>query len=192
MTWGMMIARLGVLFVFVCGFLIWMILPLFHRPRPQAREKACYANMRVILGAVEMYNMDHPTMLTYVNDELVTNPNYELVGGQYLKGQICKPETGCSYYANGDLTGQGRVCCLLHGAVDDESVGAYGGTVNVQDNTPWNVKAWNAAAPMVELAINIPLLLLGLYLSYLIFIAPLIALLSAPFRWLSTPPDPSK
>jgi|GEM_PF-6207810 len=42
---------------------------------PQA--KACSANMRVVMGAVEMYNMDHQTPMTQLNLE-------ELVAGKYL------------------------------------------------------------------------------------------------------------
>jgi uncharacterized membrane protein YvbJ len=46
--------------VFLLGLIITIIMPPRfggRRTRSHAREKACYANMRVILGAIEMYNM---------------------------------------------------------------------------------------------------------------------------------------
>jgi prepilin-type N-terminal cleavage/methylation domain-containing protein len=102
----------------IIGILAAIAIPNFRKAREQAREKACYANMRVILGAVEMYNMDHTTMMTSIADADVTDASKELTSGQYLKGQVSKPESGCSYGASGDLTGQGRITCSVHGQVE--------------------------------------------------------------------------
>lgn len=86
-----------------------------RRIRPQAREKACYANMRVLLGAIEMYNMDHPVLLTTVDDGVIETLRRE----NYLKGELSKPETGCAYSSQGDLsTDDGRVTCAMHGTVE--------------------------------------------------------------------------
>ncbi|HEY9069922.1 MAG TPA: hypothetical protein VIV61_06660 [Candidatus Ozemobacteraceae bacterium] len=79
-----------------------------------AREKACYANMRVLLGAIEMYNMDNPVMIKSVDD----GTERRMVDGKYLKSNLSKPETGCRYSSSGDLTGEGRILCDVHGTVE--------------------------------------------------------------------------
>ncbi len=155
-----------------------VMIPNFRKAREQSREKACYANMRVILGAVEMYNMDHSEMLHTISDgdlELLTQ-----IG--YLKTSIQRPETTCAYYTDGDLTGVGVIACAEHGPVEVKGTG-YGSVspynpvpvpqVTVQDQTPWETKLWNSCIPVIELAINIPLVLLGLYFTYLFLKIPL-------------------
>ncbi len=155
-----------------------LMIPNFRKAREQAREKACYANMRVILGAVEMYNMDHPVMLQAI-DERHLSPLKDM---QYLKCEISRPETGCSYYTLGDLTGNGMICCALHGTVEDPPFGAAQipagapPSVTVIDSTPWETRLWNQCVPLIELAINIPLVLIGLWFTWTVC--------TAPFRWL--------
>jgi len=97
--------------IMVIAILSAMAVPNFRKAREQSRDKACYANQRVLLGAVEMYNMDNKIMMTSLNIPL-------LVKGKYLKGGISKPEINCSYEASGDLTGSGRIYCSLHGPVE--------------------------------------------------------------------------
>ncbi|MBI3038307.1 hypothetical protein HYY75_04535 [bacterium] len=91
-----------------------MAIPNFKKCyRQQSREKACYANMRVILGAIEMYNMD------YSAQQKTMNPNVEglLVSGGYLKNHIPKPDMNCEYGATEDLTASGVIICKVHGTV---------------------------------------------------------------------------
>jgi len=171
-------------------------IPNFRKAREQGREKACYANMRVILGAVEMYNMDHSSMMRTANID-------DLRSGQYLKAAITPPENGCAYGTIGDLASDGHVICLLHGAVESDDCNGYSpsGSTNyggyssssqsgttqgtnfivIEEPVSWTVKLWNTYFPMIELAINIPILLLGLYVSYLFlnftFWRPLVYLL---------------
>ncbi len=95
----------------IIGFLAAIATPNFRKAREQSREKACYANMRVLLGAVEMYNMDHSTMMTKLDTET-------LLKGQYLKTSIQFPEVNCRYSALGDLTGVGVITCDVHGPVE--------------------------------------------------------------------------
>jgi competence protein ComGC len=116
--WYRITPRFVVSLVVGGGFLLWLAIPDFKPHRPQAREKACYANMRVILGAVEMYNMDHEAMISAVNDGMIRSPGGLLVKEQYLKSGISSPETGCSYGTTGDLTGSGSVVCAMHGTVE--------------------------------------------------------------------------
>ncbi len=100
----------------IIGILAAIAIPNFRKAREQAREKACYANIRVILGAIEMYNMDHSAMKTNIIDTDVTGTGI-LVTGQYLKTPVTKPETGCAYAGiNVDTTG--KISCTVHGTVD--------------------------------------------------------------------------
>ncbi len=156
-----------------------LLVPNFRKAREQAREKACYANMRVILGAVEMYNMDNQEMLHAIDERHIA----ALHASQYLKSQITHPETGCAYFTAGDLASGGVLVCAIHGAVEDGvDIGGAPGTpgsncsVTVVDNTPWETRMWNKCLPLIELAINIPLVLLGLWFTWVVC--------TAPFRWL--------
>ena len=97
----------------IIGILAAMAIPNFKKARESAREKACYSNIRVILGAIEMYNMDNSTMMT--NVDIPT-----LVSGKYLKTSPVLPETNCSYSATGDLTDTGLVSCARHGTVEKQ------------------------------------------------------------------------
>lgn len=98
----------------IIGILAAIAIPNFRKAREQAREKACYANMRVLLGAIEMYNMDTPNMETGMSSGVIT----KLTSSNYLKGGINKPEQGCGYTNNGDLTGSGKIQCDVHGQIE--------------------------------------------------------------------------
>jgi len=78
-----------------------------------SRERACYANMRVILGAVEMYNMDNAVMMTGIDMPA-------LLSGNYLRNSPQAPEQGCApLRVTDDLTRTGRIVCPNHGTVED-------------------------------------------------------------------------
>ncbi len=110
---------LGLFGVFFLLMFIGLLIPNMGRSRyqPQAREKACYANMRVILGALEMYNMDHTEMIDSINDADVTREDGFLIRGHYLKAPVNRPESGC-FYSGRDLNGTGRIECAEHGTVE--------------------------------------------------------------------------
>lgn len=153
-----------------------ILAPNFRKAREQAREKACYANMRILLGAIEMYNMDHSIMMNEVPDDVMTS-NCVLVHGKYLRNQITPPEQTCSYYGSNIVDG-GLIYCASHGSVESPECDAVppGQAVKIvrTDTTPWTTRAWNAFLPLIELLINIPLLLIGLYFS--------LKLITLPFR----------
>lgn len=107
--------------VLIGGLLValFLVQELIHAQRwrgrsLRAREKACYANMRVLLGAIEMYNMDNPVMINRVDD----GTERRMIDGKYLKANLSKPETGCRYSSSGDLSGEGRILCDVHGTVE--------------------------------------------------------------------------
>ncbi|MBF0542949.1 MAG: prepilin-type N-terminal cleavage/methylation domain-containing protein [Candidatus Riflebacteria bacterium] len=102
----------------IIGILAAIAIPNFRKAREQAREKACYANMRVILGAIEMYNMDNSAMITSTMEDVTQTPT--TLNG-YLKGKISKPEVTCSYSIVGDITKpNGRIACTMHGTVESD------------------------------------------------------------------------
>lgn len=99
----------------IIGILAAMAIPNFKKAREQAREKACYSNIRVLLGAIEMYNMDHSVMLdSPAQGSLTTNG--------YLKAEVVCPETGGNYVGS-NLSKDGILSCSLHGTVDGSAAG---------------------------------------------------------------------
>jgi len=176
--------------------------PNFRKARGQARQKACFANMRVIQGAVEMYNMDNPTQLDIVTE----NELDLLVQGKYLKAMPVKPEAECWYGCKGDMTKDGVMVCALHGSVEepimvhepgsgptgdiifyDPATGKYVtqvATSNVINGTvPWTTRIWNTyVADALNLLINVPLFILGLAFSLWLFYF----IIMLPFRILQS------
>lgn len=118
---GISLGRIAVLLLGVVFGLMFLaiIIPSSSRSRhrPHAREKACYANMRVILGAVEMYNMDNVDMIDHLRDQYATSEDGLLVKGRYLKSPITRAEENC-YYQGDNLSENGRIVCREHGTVE--------------------------------------------------------------------------
>ena len=79
--------------------------------RVSARDKACFSNIRVIQGAVEMYNMDSSIMMENLDIE-------NLKKGKYLKEEPVKPEVSCEYKNFGNLADDGFVFCKYHGDLE--------------------------------------------------------------------------
>lgn len=92
------------------GIIAAAAIPNFKAARGSAREKACFSNQRVLMGAVEMYNMDHDTMMTTLDIPV-------LVKEKYLKSAPVGPEPECEYFSIGDLSGDGVVACKRHGGI---------------------------------------------------------------------------
>jgi type II secretion system protein G len=98
----------------IIGILAAMAVPNFKKAREQAREKACYSNIRVLMGAVEMYNMDNSTMMSDVVQS-------DLISGQYIRTLIKCPENGdgSEYKATGSLYEDGQIKCnTKHGLIE--------------------------------------------------------------------------
>lgn len=104
--------RIAVILFLVCTVIV--LIPTRRKPRSESREKACYANMRVLLGALEMYNMDRPAMLNTMNDHVIKR----LTDEHYLKGGINKPSPACRYTSIGDMTRTGTIRCDVHGTIN--------------------------------------------------------------------------
>ncbi len=98
------------------GVLAAIAIPNFQKARMQARKTACFANQRILLGAIEMYNMDNATMKTSLSPEDY-GPGGVLVMKGYLPSGLSLPEPGCVYSSVGDLSRGGSIKCAIHGGV---------------------------------------------------------------------------
>lgn len=96
----------------IIGILAAIAIPNFKKARESARQKSCYANIRVILGAVEMYNMDSSQMMDSLDEDA-------LVSAGYLKSKPAHPESDCSY-SGGGLTNNGVIRCQRHKAIESD------------------------------------------------------------------------
>ena len=106
----------------IIGILAAMAQPTCgRRPRPSSRKKACYSNIRVLLGAVEMYNMDNSVMMEELNNDNVE----KLINSRYLKDKPTPPESEKCKYFGYDLIGSGTIFCVYHGDLDGKIKGDY-------------------------------------------------------------------
>ncbi|HNV70137.1 MAG TPA: hypothetical protein PKO06_10600 [Candidatus Ozemobacteraceae bacterium] len=139
---------LGIGIFAVLVLMVLSYIPIFGWPygRMIAREKACYANMRVLLGAIEMYNMDHSDFLDEMNplvmaklhtDGYLKSPMTPCPGDQaprighpFLQARLAvlaanlgasqvafRPIPGGTYAGTG-LASDGRIVCTMHGTVE--------------------------------------------------------------------------
>lgn len=112
-----------VIICMIIGMLSAMSMPNFKTSRWQSRQKACYSNIRVIQGAVEMYNMDKSTMMSDLNLSLL---------GNYIKNpnSIKCPEYDNARYVGTNLDSDGEVYCTHHGDLNGNIKG--GASINNQ------------------------------------------------------------
>lgn len=93
-------------------------IPGFRNAGDSAREKACYANMRVILSAIEQYNMDHSAKIDWCDGSTVN----DMRNNRYLQTEPQCPLNprgpGGSIYLGSHLKNDGVVWCPLHGTVE--------------------------------------------------------------------------
>lgn len=93
------------MFFFFCN-------PLFAH-RPDARLKNCTSNIRVINGAIEMYNMDNKEPITKLDDN-----GLKLLKKEGYLREITKPESKCEYKSVGNLSDRGIIYCVYHGDIE--------------------------------------------------------------------------
>ncbi len=99
----------------------------FRRDHPSAHEGACFANQRVILGAVEMYNMDAHDQL--IDSESVASPAADILKilceEKYIKYiPECGKNGKYEFYAS--KSGEIAPYCSFHGPVKKEDSDAPG------------------------------------------------------------------
>lgn len=90
------------------------------KKRDAAYARACAANMRVMTGAIEMYNMDHSEMLKEPDFSMFSEGGVMLETG-LLKQPIQLPTDKCSYSFTGDFSDidSGVISCSVHGTIEE-------------------------------------------------------------------------
>ncbi|HAE39963.1 MAG TPA: hypothetical protein DCG57_15240 [Candidatus Riflebacteria bacterium] len=88
--------------------------------RDEAYARACVANMRLMTGAIEFYNMDHPEMLKNVDFSMFQD------GGLMMKSSVLKqpiqlPTDKCSYSFTGNFAevDAGVISCAAHRTIKE-------------------------------------------------------------------------
>ncbi len=107
--------------VFSLLIIFCIVSPVLAR-REVSYQKRCFSNMRLLLGALEMYNMDNNEMLHEMNDDVI-----ELLRkGKYITEDriFCPYKKDPGHYHNqGDLCEDGVIYCDYHGSIESYSDG---------------------------------------------------------------------
>ena len=125
--------------IYIAGFIIITFFDpsaSFRRVHHSARDKACYSNIRVIQGAVEMYNMDHRTMMTTLDQSL-------LIEEKYIKSPypLTCPETSKGgKYSGEHLLDDVEIICSYHGGLIAE--GPYDKDKELQNQIVYKVQKY--------------------------------------------------
>ena len=100
----------------IIGVLAAIAIPNFRQAREKSNQRACYANQKTILGAIEMYNLDYGIQMVIAGEaQLIT-----LKDNKYLQGVPKDP--GCKNGDNYRSDTVGNVWCQYHGTIDGESI----------------------------------------------------------------------
>ena len=107
----------------IIGVLAAIAIPNFRQARNKSNQRACYANQKTILGALEMYNLDTGENLT-----IQTRAQLEILATEkYLQGVPNDP--GCKANTDAYQADQvGNVWCSFHGTIDGTFIA--GGTAD--------------------------------------------------------------
>ena len=99
-----------VVIIVIAIILAALPIPNFKRSEGNDYRRHCASNVRVIIDAVEMYNMDAYNGMSSLDLEI-------LVEKGYLKTRISVPTKECKYCSLGDLSkkDKGTIYCEYHG-----------------------------------------------------------------------------
>ncbi|MGM0601392.1 MAG: hypothetical protein ACQETH_16390 [Candidatus Rifleibacteriota bacterium] len=87
---------------------------------PESKKKACFANQRVLLPTVELYNIDHEDTPIKEFKHSMAMKGGILVREKYLPGQIEIFHDKCLYIGTTkDLTKSGLIICDYHGSYEN-------------------------------------------------------------------------
>ena len=96
----------------IIGVLAAIAIPNFRQARFKSNQRACYANQKTVLGALEMYNLDTGENMTVSGEtELKT-----LADKKYL--QAVPKDPGCKSEDNYRSDKVGNVWCAFHGNIE--------------------------------------------------------------------------
>ena len=98
----------------IIGVLAAIAVPNFRAARERANSRACYANQKTVVGAMEMYNLDKNTKRTTLDPGFFTS----LKSGGYLQSIPQDPGQGPGTSANyKESTSGNGIQCTIHGAI---------------------------------------------------------------------------
>ena len=96
----------------VLTFLFLMAMPNYPPLRASRIKDDCFLEIRLLAGAVEMYNLDYETKIQKLDNETIK----VLVDGKYLKNFPEPFIEKCKYLSQGDLASDtGVIYCEAHG-----------------------------------------------------------------------------
>ena len=99
--------------------ILWMEKVMGFRVTRMRRGNACLSNQKVIMAALDLYNMEHPKLpIRKFSDADVTDHSGRLVAGKYIKTVVSRPEVNCEYCYYGS-TDNGLVYCKVHGTIPE-------------------------------------------------------------------------
>ena len=109
-------------FTFIPSFLFLAVQPNYPPVRPSRIKDNCFSEIRILSGAVELYNMDYETKIHKLDEETINI----LVDNKYLK-KLPKPLIEkCKYLSQGDLASStGTIYCEAHGSEDGQIKSKY-------------------------------------------------------------------
>ena len=99
------------------GMMAAVAVPNFRAAKETAQRRACFANQKVLMGASEMYNLDHGTQLKTLDAKTLG----ELVSQGYLKPIPEDPGQGEGTSGHYSMQPDGSVKCSFHGGVNEQS-----------------------------------------------------------------------
>ena len=104
-------------YIYLIGFIAYILFgpnPNYRRyGGGSARYKVCYSNLRILQGALEMYNMDVDPMMTTLDQSLLRE-------GHYIKANedlVCPEKSKHATYSGEHLTEDGEIICSYHGGL---------------------------------------------------------------------------
>lgn len=99
--------------VAIIGVLAAIAVPNFREARRKSNMRACYANQKTLLGALEMYNLDYGSNITIDNKAALD----KLKENNYLSSVPDDP--GCAGKDNYRSSEKGDVWCTFHGSIEE-------------------------------------------------------------------------
>ena len=98
----------------IIGVLAAIAVPNFKAARERANTRACYANQKTVVGAMEMYNLDKNTKRTNLDQGFFQ----ALKSGGYLQSIPDDPGQGTGTSQNYKATNDGNgISCSQHGTI---------------------------------------------------------------------------
>lgn len=97
--------------------------PGWNRGRPATGSgiKGCFGDQRLLIGAIEMYNMDEEHNILSIEhgeiEELINKKYIKNWPSEYMNNESRKK---CKYTSFGDLSDNGYIYCEYHGSIEGQ------------------------------------------------------------------------